>query len=71
MMMCLGCVVLISLISAASEVDFPSPVGPVNRTRPLLYLENWLRASGRLSSEIDCIAEGITRYDAARAPFSK
>ncbi len=55
---------LISSIMAASEVDFPDPVLPVTRIRPLLERHSWCTAGGIFSCSSVRALEGIARNTA-------
>ena len=44
---------------AARVVDFPHPVGPVKRIKPLSIIDNWLIMVGRFSSVELLISFGI------------
>ena len=55
---------LMSSTMAASVVDFPDPVLPVTRIRPVAALHNWRTDSGRLSSSIESACEGMARMTA-------
>ena len=37
-------------INAAKVVDFPDPVGPVHKTRPLCSFDSFIKASGNPKS---------------------
>ena len=67
-MMCSSRVSLISLMTAASEVDLPEPVGPVTSTKPRGRLASSCRTSGSPSSSTVLIDTGIRRNAAPIAP---
>ena len=66
--MCSSRVSLISLISEASEVDLPEPVGPVTRTIPRGFLANSRTTGGRPSFSIGTVSDGIRRKAAPSVP---
>ena len=56
---------MIERMMPASDVDFPEPVGPVIRTRPLGRCTKLSSTSGRFSSVIDGSLNGMRRKTAA------
>src|SRR5438128_11277956 len=69
-MIWMGRVSLSSRSSAASEVVFPTPVGPDTRTRPFLSLVIFRNASGSLRSSMDGIRVSSFRMTIEPDPLS-
>ena len=67
-MMCSSRVSLISLISEASVVDLPEPVGPVTSTIPRGFLPKLRMTGGRPSFSIGTVSVGIRRKAAPMVP---
>jgi hypothetical protein len=65
---CLGIVVLMWSIIAASVVDLPEPVVPVTSTMPRSSSASSLIAHGSASSSIVRISTGMTRTTSEAAP---
>ena len=67
-MMCSSRVSLISLISEASVVDLPEPVGPVTSTIPRGFLPKLRTTDGRPSCSSGTVSVGIRRKAAPMVP---
>ena len=66
--MCSSRVSLISLISDASDVDLPEPVGPVTSTMPRGLEANSRTTGGRPRRSIGTVSDGIRRNAAPSVP---
>jgi hypothetical protein len=67
-MMCSSRCSLISLMSEASVVDLPEPVGPVTRTMPRGFFAKLRITDGRPSFSIGTVSVGMRRNAAPSVP---